>query len=120
MPCEAAVESRETNACVDLSARKAWLLARGKVLYGPVPMLPGRKDFQALLGTFHVLSKEKLHRPKERGVPPITNSVFFRPGEAFHFGSLTEYTHGGIHLSFGASVKFFKALRVGDLVQIVR
>jgi len=119
VPCAAAAAAPGTAACVDISAHKAWILQGGKVVYGPVPMLPGRKGYATPTGTFHVLSKEKMHLSKEFDNAKMPNSVFFYPGDAFHTGSLSVYSHGCIHLSAGASLKFFNTLHVGDVVQVV-
>ncbi|MEU0789592.1 L,D-transpeptidase [Amycolatopsis sp. NPDC005961] len=119
VPCAAAAAASGTAACVDISAHKAWILQGGKVVYGSVPMLPGRKGYATPTGTFHVLSKEKVHLSKEFDNAPMPNSVFFYPGDAFHTGSLSVYSHGCIHLSAGASLKFFNTLHVGDVVQVV-
>jgi hypothetical protein len=119
VPCAAAAAASGTAACVDLSAHKAWILQGGKVVYGPVPMLPGRKGNATPTGTFHVLSKEKMHLSKEFDNAKMPNSVFFYPGDAFHTGSLSVYSHGCVHLSAGASLKFFNTLHVGDVVQVV-
>jgi hypothetical protein len=114
VPCAATV-----SACVDLSAHKAWLLDGGKVVYGPVPMLPGRKGYETPTGTFHVYTKEKMHLSKEFDDAEMPNSVFFNSGVAFHAGSLSVYSHGCIHLSTTASLKFFGSLGIGDTVQVV-
>lgn len=119
VPCAAAAAASGTAACVDISAHKAWILQGGKVVYGPVPMLPGRKGYATPTGTFHVLSKEKMHLSKEFDNAKMPNSVFFYPGDAFHTGSLSVYSHGCIHLSASASLKFFNTLHVGDVVQVV-
>ncbi|MGK3200426.1 L,D-transpeptidase [Amycolatopsis sp. MEPSY49] len=119
VPCAAAAAASGTAACVDISAHKAWILQGGKVVYGPVPMLPGRKGYATPTGTFHVLSKEKMHLSKEFDNAPMPNSVFFYPGDAFHTGSLSVYSHGCIHLSASASLKFFNTLHIGDVVQVV-
>jgi lipoprotein-anchoring transpeptidase ErfK/SrfK len=119
VPCAAAAAAPGTAACVDISAHKAWILQGGKVVYGPVPMLPGRKGYATPTGTFHVLSKEKVHLSKEFDNAPMPNSVFFYPGDAFHTGSLSVYSHGCIHLSASASLKFFNTLHIGDVVQVV-
>ncbi|MTD59566.1 L,D-transpeptidase family protein [Amycolatopsis sp. RM579] len=107
------------GACVDISAKKAWLLSGGKVVYGPVPITTGRKGYPTPTGTFHVLSKEKMHLSKEFDNAPMPNSVFFYPGDAFHTGSLSAPSHGCVHLSSAASLKFFNTLSVGDPVQVV-
>ncbi|WP_206789392.1 L,D-transpeptidase [Amycolatopsis sp. MtRt-6] len=119
VPCAAAAAAPGTAACVDISAHKAWLLQGGKVIYGPVPMLPGRKGYETPTGKFRVLSKEKMHLSKQFDNAEMPNSVFFYPGDAFHTGSLSVYSHGCIHLSPSASLKFFNTLRIGDVVQVV-
>lgn len=119
VPCAAAAASAGTAACVDLSAHKTWILQGGKVIYGPVSMLPGRKGYATPTGTFHVLSKEKVHLSKEFDNAPMPNSVFFYPGDAFHTGNLSVYSHGCIHLSASSSLKYFNTLHVGDVVQVV-
>lgn len=119
VPCANAAAALGTSACVDISAHQAWLLQDGKISYGPVPMLPGRKGNPTPVGTFHVLSKEKLHISREFDNAPMPNSVFFYPGDAFHTGSLRTYSHGCVHLSATASQRFFTALRTGDVVQVV-
>ena len=107
------------GACVDISAKKAWLLSGGKVVYGPVSITTGRKGYPTPTGTFHVLYKEKMHYSKEFDDAPMPNSVFFYPGDAFHQGSLSAPSHGCVHLSSSASLKFFSTLSVGDPVQVV-
>lgn len=114
VPCAATV-----SACLDLSAHKAWLLTDGKVSYGPVPALPGRPGHSTPVGTFKVYSKEKMHLSKQFGEARMPNSVFFYPGDAFHAGSLSVYSHGCVHLSNAASLKFFNTLSIGDVVQVV-
>jgi hypothetical protein len=114
VPCAATVK-----ACVDLSSHQTWLLKDGKVIYGPVKMLPGRKGHETTVGTFSIYSKEKMHLSKEFDNAPMPNSLFYHAGEAFHTGSLSVYSHGCIHLSAAASQKFFDTLSVGDRVQIV-
>jgi lipoprotein-anchoring transpeptidase ErfK/SrfK len=108
-----------SGACVDLSARKVWLLEGGKVVYGPVAMMPGKSGSTTPLGTFHVLSKVKDYHSREFDAP-MPNSAFFYPGDAFHAGSLRALSNGCIHLSTSASLKLFNTLQVGDPVQVVR
>ncbi|GAA1985171.1 L,D-transpeptidase [Amycolatopsis minnesotensis] len=115
IPCANVV----TGACVDISSKQSWLVQDGKVVYGPVPMTSGRKGHATPTGTFHVLSKEKMHLSKQFDMAPMPNSVFFYPGDAFHTGSLKVPSHGCIHLSKAASQKFFSTLNIGDTVQVV-
>ncbi|WP_326938164.1 L,D-transpeptidase [Amycolatopsis cynarae] len=107
------------GACVDISAKKAWLLSGGKVVYGPVPITTGRPGYPTPTGKFQVISKEKMHYSTEFNNAPMPNSVFFVPGDAFHTGSLSTPSHGCVHLSSTASLKFFNTLSVGDPVQVV-
>lgn len=118
VPCAAAAAASGTAACVDISAHKAWILQGGKVVYGPVPMLPGRKGYATPTGTFHVLSKEKVHLSKEFDNAPMPNSVFFDGDIAFHEGSLYDQSNGCIHLSWAASETFFDTLAVGNKVYV--
>jgi hypothetical protein len=109
------------KACVSLSGKQAWLLDEGKIVYGPVKMLPGKKDGPTPVGKWQVEYKEKLHHSTEFNGAPMPNSVFFAPGGiAFHEGSLSRYSAGCVHLSAAASLKFFNSLDKGDEVQVVR
>ncbi|RSM79226.1 hypothetical protein DL991_15170 [Amycolatopsis sp. WAC 01375] len=118
VPCKAALASPGVSACVDLSALKTWLLQDGKVIYGPVKQLPGKKGHATPTGVFHVSAKVKNYHSKQFDAP-MPNSVFFLPGIAFHTGSLSVYSHGCIHLSAAASQKYFTTLQSGDVVQVV-
>ena len=109
------------KACVSLSGKQAWLLDEGKIVYGPVKMLPGKKDGPTPVGKWRVEYKEKMHHSTEFDGAPMPNSVFFAPGGiAFHEGSLSRYSAGCVHLSPSASLKFFNSLDKGDEVQVVR
>ncbi|MGA6163202.1 L,D-transpeptidase [Amycolatopsis magusensis] len=114
VPC-----SITSGACVDLSAKKSWILRDGAVAYGPVPITAGKKGHPTPVGTFSVSHKVKNYHSREFDAP-MPNSVFFVPGIAFHSGSLSQQSHGCIHLSPGASAKYFSTLKVGDSVQVVR
>ncbi|AUI62298.1 L,D-transpeptidase [Amycolatopsis sp. BJA-103] len=118
VPCKAALASPGVSACVDLSALKTWLLQDGKVIYGPVKQLPGKKGHATPTGVFHVSAKVKNYHSKQFDAP-MPNSVFFLPGIAFHTGSLSVYSHGCIHLAAAASQKYFTTLQSGDVVQVV-
>ncbi len=118
VPCKAALASPGVSACVDLSALKTWLLQDGKIIYGPVKHLPGKKGFATPTGVFHVSAKVKNYHSKAYDAP-MPNSVFFLPGIAFHTGSLSVYSHGCLHLGAAASQKYFTTLQRGDVVQVV-
>ena len=115
VPCAAAV-----RACIDLAHNKAWLLRGGVVEYGPVPITSGKPGYRTPVGTFRVLSKERLHLSRAFDNAPMPYSVFFIPGIAFHQGSLAVTSHGCIHLSKAAAIRFFGSLARGDVVQAVR
>jgi lipoprotein-anchoring transpeptidase ErfK/SrfK len=113
VPCSAAAK-----ACVDLSARKAWLVRNGKVVFGPVSIMPGRVGWRTPTGTFHVQFKDANYFSHEFQVP-MPDSVFFASGIAFHVGSLSVHSHGCVHLSQKSASTFFHTLKVGDEVQVL-
>jgi lipoprotein-anchoring transpeptidase ErfK/SrfK len=113
VPCSAAA-----HACVDLSARKAWLIEGGKVVLGPVSIMPGRVGFRTPTGTFHVISHVANYYSRKYKAP-MPESTFFAPGIAFHVGSLSVHSHGCVHMSRSSATTFFNTLKVGDMVQIV-
>jgi lipoprotein-anchoring transpeptidase ErfK/SrfK len=114
MPCSAAAK-----ACVDLSTQRAWLAHNGVVYYGPVSVKTGRPSFPTDPGTFHVSYKD-LHHVSSVYHSAMPYSVFFNGGDAFHEGSLAVSSHGCVHLSRSAAATFYKDLKVGDEVQVVR
>jgi lipoprotein-anchoring transpeptidase ErfK/SrfK len=114
-PCKATA-----RACIDLSANRSWLLdGRGNVTYGPVPITHGRAGWRTPAGTFRVGWKDIDHKSSIFDNAPMPYSVFFNGGIAFHEGSLTEQSHGCIHLSRAAAKSYYNTLRVGDVVQVV-
>ncbi|CAM4066446.1 L,D-transpeptidase [Kibdelosporangium persicum] len=114
-PCSTAAK-----ACIKLSTNQSWLMDNGKVVYGPVPITHGRKGYATPPGSFKVTFKNKNHRSSIFNNAPMPYSVFFNGGIAFHQGSLREKSHGCIHLSMAAAQKYFGALSVGDVVEVVR
>jgi hypothetical protein len=114
VPCDAGVD-----ACVDLSANQSWLLKDGAVIMGPVPITHGRSGHRTPPGTFQVSFKNKDHVSSIYDAP-MPYSVFFNGGIAFHEGSLSELSHGCIHLSPKAAKSYFNSLAVGDTVQVVQ
>jgi hypothetical protein len=109
----------EIRACVSLSQNLAWLLKDGVVEYGPVPATHGRAGQETPVGTFEVAWKDAVHRSSIYG-DNMPNSVFFAAGGvAFHEGSLTQESHGCVHLSTEAAKVFFDSLPVKSTVQVV-
>jgi hypothetical protein len=114
-PCAATAD-----ACVDLSSQRAWLTdGEGHVTYGPVGALGGTKKYPTPTGTFSVDYKDADHVSNLYDAD-MPFSVFFAPAIAFHTGSLSERSHGCIHLGKTASKRFFANLSPGDTVQVVR
>jgi hypothetical protein len=112
-PCDA-----EIRACVSLSQNLAWLLKDGVVEYGPVPVTHGRPGQETPVGKFKVAWKDAEHTSSiyKTAMP---HSVFFAAGGiAFHEGSLTELSHGCVHLSPEVAKVFFDALPVKATVQV--
>ncbi len=105
------------RACVDLSARQAWLIRDGVVVHGPVPITSGRRGYRTPPGTFRVTFRNIDHVSSIYDAP-MPYSVFFNGGIAFHQGSLSELSHGCIHLSRSAAREFYGSLRTGDVVQV--
>jgi lipoprotein-anchoring transpeptidase ErfK/SrfK len=114
VPCDAGVD-----ACIDLSANQSWLLEDGAVAYGPVPVTHGRAGWETPPGTFSVGWKDIDHKSSQFNDAPMPYSVFFNGGIAFHEGSLSQKSHGCIHLSMAAAEAYYNALAVGDKVQVV-
>nr|WP_237774065.1 L,D-transpeptidase [Actinosynnema sp. ALI-1.44] len=112
-PCAATA-----RACLDLSDNQAWLMDNGNVIYGPVPVTHGKPGWLTPPGTFKVQRKYRHYRSKQFNAP-MPYSVFFNGGIAFHQGSLTQKSHGCVHLSKEAASTFFHTLRIGDQVQVV-
>jgi lipoprotein-anchoring transpeptidase ErfK/SrfK len=103
------------RACIDLSANQSWLLQGGRVVYGPVPITHGRAGWRTPPGTFRVQFKNIDHKSSIFNNAPMPYSVFFNGGIAFHAGSLTQLSHGCIHLSNAAAKMYYNTLRVGDV-----
>jgi lipoprotein-anchoring transpeptidase ErfK/SrfK len=113
-PCVAAA-----RACVDLSTQQAWLMRDGEVIYGPTPVATGKASAPTDPGTFRVSWKDLHHRSSEFRDAPMPYSVFFNDGDAFHEGSVTNRSHGCVHLTHRAAQTFYATLHLGDVVQVV-
>ena len=86
---------------------------------GPFAARGGKSGAATPVGTFTVQKKVKNYWSRAFDVP-MPNSVFFKPGYAFHAGSPAIASHGCIHLSKAAAIRFFGSLARGDVVQAVR
>jgi lipoprotein-anchoring transpeptidase ErfK/SrfK len=114
VPC-----GRGVRACIDLSAQRAWLMdGKGHVTYGGASITSGRPGYRTPVGVYRVTWKDIDHWSKEFN-GPMPYSVFFtRSGIAFHEGSLSVPSHGCIHLSHAAAVRFFNRLQPGNVVAV--
>lgn len=116
LPCELAGVG--DGVCVQLSTQRAWLVRDGRVVLG-VPVTTGKAGHRTPIGRFSVLSKDADYVSREFDAP-MPWSVFFSPGIAFHTGSLSQRSHGCVHLSNATAKTFFSTLHRGDTVVVVR
>jgi len=116
LPCELA--SVGDGVCVQLSTQRAWLVRDGRVVLS-VPVTTGKAGHRTPTGRFSVLSKDADYVSREYDAP-MPWSVFFSPGIAFHTGSLSQRSHGCVHLSDATAKTFFSTLHRGDTVVVVR
>ena len=113
-PCSAAAK-----ACVNLTTQQAWLINRGAIVRGPVPIHSGGPGHATPQGSFVVSWKDGHHVSSELGGIPMPDAVFFAAGGiAFHQGSLASSSAGCVHLTAADAVGFYAALHRGDQVQV--
>lgn len=111
--------STRADACIDLSANTSWLTHNGAVTYGGVPITSGMPGYETPPGSFQVTYKDIDHWSKAYDAPMPYSVFFTTSGIAFHEGSLSEQSHGCIHLSNAAAQKYFNTLQPGDVVEVV-
>jgi hypothetical protein len=120
-PCSVAAK-----ACVDLDAKRAWLIRDGRTVRGPVPIASGGPGAETPVGAFRVYRKHRDHYSQEfrlaNGQPaPMPWSVFFADGGiAFHAGNTARPSAGCIRLRPADAEAWFGHLQVGDRVQVVK
>jgi lipoprotein-anchoring transpeptidase ErfK/SrfK len=106
---------------VDLASRITWLQAGGKVSFGPVVMEPGKPGsaHATPTGTFHVSWKAGPHYMSTIYHERMPWATFFAPGGvAFHAGSLTNWSHGCVHLTLANAHYFQENLPIGAEVVV--
>jgi hypothetical protein len=114
-PCSA-----NADACIDLSANTSWLMDdNGAVIYGGVPITSGMPGYETPPGTFQVTYKDIDHWSSAYDAPMPYSVFFTTSGIAFHEGSLTQQSHGCIHLSPEAAKTYYYTLNPGDVVEVV-
>lgn len=106
------------RACIDLTNNKTWIQEDGQIVYGPVPQIAGREGHRTPPGTFTVGWKNIDHKSSEFDDAPMPYAIFFNGGIAFHEGSLSNPSHGCIHLSHSAAAAYWDLLSVGDTVYV--
>lgn len=116
IPCS--IPAVGDGACVSLGQKKAWLIRNGKA-DAPVRITSGRQGHRTPTGSFAVEWKDADHLSKEFDEAPMPWSVFFTDGIAFHAGSLSQLSHGCIHLANSTAKLFFSTLQEGEPVEVV-
>jgi hypothetical protein len=97
-------------ACVDLARHITWLQTGGRVSFGPVMMEPG---------TFQVSWKAGPTFVSDIYDEPMPWATFFAPGGiAFHGGSLTQWSHGCVHLTVANAHYYNQQLPIGAEVVV--
>ncbi len=108
-------------ACVDLARRITWLQGSGQVTFGPVQLEPGKpgSKHQTPRGTFRVSWKAGPGYVSTEYNEAMPWATFFAPGGiAFHGGSLTEWSHGCVHLTVANAHYYNEHLPVGAEVVV--
>jgi lipoprotein-anchoring transpeptidase ErfK/SrfK len=111
----------KATACVDLARHISWLQSDGKTTFGPVAMEPGKPTgkHQTPTGTFHVAWKAGPAYMSTTYNEPMPWATFFAAGGiAFHGGSLTQWSHGCIHLTAGNAHYYNAHLPIGAEVVV--
>jgi hypothetical protein len=109
-------------ACVDLARHITWLQSDGKVSFGPVRMEPGKPGsgpHATPSGTFQVQWKAGPGFVSDIYHEPMPWATFFAPGGvAFHGGSLTQWSHGCVHLTVADAHYYNQHLPIGAEVVV--
>jgi L,D-transpeptidase catalytic domain len=109
-------------ACVDLTRNLTWLQSDGKVSFGPVRMEPGKPGsgpHATPAGTFQVQWKAGPGFVSDTYNEPMPWATFFAPGGvAFHGGSLTNWSHGCVHLTVANAHYYNEHLPIGAEVVV--
>jgi lipoprotein-anchoring transpeptidase ErfK/SrfK len=109
------------TACVDLTRHISWLQADGTISFGPVRMEPGQPGTAHATprGTFHVSWKAGPHYLSTIYREQMPWATFFAAGGiAFHGGSLTQWSHGCVHLTVANAHRYQENLPVGAEVVV--
>ena len=106
---------------MDLTRHITWLQAGGKISFGPVQMEPGKPGggHETPRGTFHVAWKAGPTYMSTTYHEPMPWATFFATGGiAFHGGSLTQWSHGCVHLTTQNAHYYQEHLPIGAEVVV--
>jgi hypothetical protein len=109
------------TACVDLTRHITWLQSGRQVTFGPVQAEPGPPGSRHATprGTFQVSWKAGPNYVSNIYNEPMPWAVFFAPGGiAFHGGSLTNPSHGCVHLTTANAHYYNEHLPIGAEVVV--
>jgi L,D-transpeptidase catalytic domain len=107
------------RACVDLADDQAWLLDKGKIVRGPVAIIPGDDASPTPRGSFTVQWKAAEYTSRQFLVQMPWSVFFADGGVAFHEGDPDTYSAGCVKLDEDDAHAFFEYLQVGDPIQVV-
>lgn len=115
---------KTAKACFSISEERAWLLRPGQGNAAPtvvaaVRALGGRPGHPTPQGHFNVIQHDRNHHSNLYHNAPMPFYVQFAPAVGFHTGSLSEHSHGCVHLSSADAEHFFTYLQDGDQVDVV-
>lgn len=108
-------------ACVDLTRHLTWLQTNGKTTFGPIQMEPGEPGggHETPRGTFWVQWKAGPSLVSNIYHEPMPWATFFAAGGiAFHGGSLTQWSHGCVHLTVQHAHFYNEHLPIGAEVVV--
>jgi lipoprotein-anchoring transpeptidase ErfK/SrfK len=108
-------------ACVDLTRHLTWLQSNGKTTFGPIQMEPGKPGggHETPRGTFWVQWKAGPSLISNIYHEPMPWATFFAAGGiAFHGGSLTQWSHGCVHLTVQNAHFYNEHLPIGAEVVV--
>ncbi|MBF6332473.1 L,D-transpeptidase [Nocardia transvalensis] len=112
-PCSAAA-----RVCMQLSTNEAWLMDRGRVVYGPTPISHGRPGFETPPGVFQAAFKKPYHWSTMHNAE-MRWAVFFNGDIATHIGPIEEQSHGCIRMTPEGAKALYDHVETGDRFEVV-
>ena len=103
---------------ISLSDQMAYVY-RGDTLMAATTIATGRESKPTPDGIFSILGKTPMYRSKKYDNAPMPYAEFFEPhGIALHAGSVTEMSHGCVHLPMAFAKKLYSVTDIGTPVLI--